>query len=223
MFIACKCSKNLCNFYLFLRYLHTRHRQCVIARFANCSVDQVRYAIQEWVPKWFRVAKLFTRLTWLGDFPQVFHDLQPADLNAASNKRIEKGDTDDEFSDSDNDEDGSSNEGVWKDWNIQYVNLDGKVFLCEGFNKSHLLKRSCYSNKTSTSGLQTLVWSMPCGIPFLVTGLFAAKLSEKRQVALHSRWLVAIPPGIYLNGDRGFRNLQRHYEKFVLTMPIILF
>ena len=180
-------------------------------------------AIQDWVPKWFRVAKVFTRLPWLGDYPQVFLDLQPADLNAVSNKRIEKVDTDDECSDTDIEEDRSTDEDVWKDWNIKYVNLDGKVFPCEGFNKSHLLKRSCFSNKTSSSGLQTLVWSMPCGIPFLVTGLFAAKLSEKRQVALHSGWLVAIPPGIHVNLDRGFRNLQRHYKKYVFTMPIMLF
>lgn len=207
-------------FACFLRYLHTRHPQYVIASFANCSVYQVEQALKEWVPKWFEISKKFTRLTWLGNYPQVFDDLQPADLSAASNKRIENVDTDDEDSNSDFDDDRSSEEQVWKEWNIKFVNLDGKVFPLEGFNKSHLLKRSCYSNKTSSSGLQTLVWSMPCGIPFLVTGLFAAKLSEKRQVALHSGWLVAIPPGVHINADRGFRNLQRHYEKCVLTIRI---
>lgn len=96
---------------------------------------------------------------------------------------------------------------------MAFVNLDGKVFTLEQFRSAHPLARGCFSNKTKPSGLQTLVWSTPCGIPFLVTGLFAAKLSEKHQVALHSGWLVAVPKGVAILEDRGFRWLQRHYPK----------
>ena len=81
-------------------------------------------------------------------------------------------------------------------FDFQFVSLDGKVFPLDNFNRSHMLDRACFSSKTKTSGLQTLVWSMPCGIPIIVTGLFAAKLSEKRQVKLHSGWLVAVPPNV---------------------------
>lgn len=95
----------------------------------------------------------------------------------------------------------------------KFVTLDGKVFPLQQFHSSSVLARSCFSNKTKTSGLQTLAWAMPSGLPFLVTGLFAAKLSEKRQVALHSQWLGAIPQNVCILEDRGFRSLQRHYPK----------
>ena len=96
---------------------------------------------------------------------------------------------------------------------MKFVNLDGKVFALDQFRSAHPLARACFSNKTKSSGLQTLVWSTPSGVPFLVTGLFAAKLSEKHQVALHSGWLVAVPKGVAILEDRGFRWLQRHYPK----------
>ena len=99
------------------------------------------------------------------------------------------------------------------EFRFKFVSLDGKVFPFEGFRGSHALNRACFSSKTQTSGLQTLVWSMPCGTPILVTGLFAAKLSEKRQVQIHSKWLAAIPGDVAILEDRGFRKLQRYYPK----------
>ena len=48
-----------------------------------------------------------------------------------------------------------------------------------------------------------------------VTGLFAAGLGEKEQVALHTGWLVMFPAGVNIMQDRGFRLLQRFYPKYV--------
>jgi len=117
-------------------------------------------------------------------------------------------------SDSDNDSD-ASDDGTDSDeaLNCKFVTLDGKVFPVQTSKVSHMLKRACYSSKTGTAGFQTLVWAMPCGSPILVTGLFAAKLSEPRQVELHSGWLVAIPKGVSILEDRGFRRLQHCYPK----------
>ena len=120
--------------------------------------------------------------------------------------------------DSDFDGDGDSDSDNFDNsdaLNCKFVSLDGKVFPVEASNLSNIVKRACYSNKTKCSGLQTLVWSMPCGIPLLVTGLFAAKLSEPRQVQLHAGWLVAIPKDVAILEDRGFRRLQRYYKKYV--------
>ena len=109
--------------------------------------------------------------------------------------------------------DSASSTGSDSEFRFKFVSLDGKVFPFEGFRGSHALNRACFSSKTQTSGLQTLVWSMPCGTPILVTGLFAAKLSEKRQVQIHSKWLEALPMDVRVLQDRGFRKLQRYYTK----------
>jgi len=106
-------------------------------------------------------------------------------------------------------------EDIIKALDFHFVSLDGKVFPVETPRVSHLAGRAVWSNKVSASGVQTLVWSTPCGLPLLVTGLFAGKLSEKRQVAMHSGWLAAIPKGVDILQDRGFRNLQRYYPKYV--------
>jgi hypothetical protein len=164
-------------------FLHTRHTQAYLASQANCSKFMVRNAIKHWAPKWREVAERFGRLTWLGDYPEIFEQMQAKD---------------------EPDEEGAA-------FNFVFVNLDGKVFPCQQSRLSGVMKRSFFSHKTGTAGLQTLVWSMSCGLPVLVTGLFAAKLSEKAQVALHSGWLVALPPGVAVLEDRGFRNLQRFY------------
>ena len=74
-----------------------------------------------------------------------------------------------------------------------------------------------YSNKVKRAGLQTLVYSASCGLPLIVTGLFGAKLSEKRQVQLHSKWL-NFPESIRIMADRGFRNLQRWYKNSNIHM-----
>ena len=96
-----------------------------------------------------------------------------------------------------------------------------RFFLARALTNHICLKE--VASATRHHRLDSRPWCGRCRVPFLVTGLFAAKLSEKRQVALHSGWLVAIPPGIHVNLDRGFRNLQRHYKKYVFTMPIMLF
>ena len=143
------------------------------------------------------------------------------------NSSADESDTDSERSDSDDnvvsddsdsddsDDSDSDNFDSGDTLNCKFVSLDGKVFPVEASNLSNIVKRACYSNKTKCSGIQTLVWSMPCGIPLLVTGLFAAKLSEPRQVQLHSGWLVGIPKDVAILEDRGFRRLQRYYKKYV--------
>ena len=45
--------------------------------------------------------------------------------------------------------------------------------------------------------------------------MFAALLSEKEQVALHTGWLVMFPAGVNVMCDRGFRLLQRFYPQYV--------
>ena len=92
-----------------------------------------------------------------------------------------------------------------------FINLDGKVFPCEQSRAASLVGRAMYSNKVKRAGLQTLAYSASCGLPLIVTGLFGAKLSEKRQVQLHSKWL-NFPESIRIMADRGFRNLQRWYK-----------
>jgi hypothetical protein len=46
------------------------------------------------------------------------------------------------------------------------------------------------------------------------TSLFGARLSEKRQVQLHSPWLKWLPKALAILADRGFRNCQRFYGNF---------
>ena len=143
-------------------------------------------------------------------------DLEP---ERCSDNDEDNSNNNDDDSDSGDDDDGGDDDDSDKDMTLgcPFVNLDGKVFPVQTSNVSHVLKRACYSSKTGTSGLQTLVWSMPCGIPIIVTGLFAARLSEPRQVELHSRWLSAIPAGVSILEDRGFRRLQHCYPKYVLV------
>ena len=162
---------------------------------AKCKPGQVRQAIQEWVPRWHTVAKACTQLTWLDKYPKVLAAMQPADLKAARNKK------------------GITPMDDGEDESNMYVCLDGKVFPLQLFRSSYILQRATYSNKTGDNGVQTLAWSAPCGIPLLVTNLFAAKLSEKRQVELHSPWLKTFPQNVDILADRGFRGTQRSYTK----------
>ena len=197
----------------------------VLAQHAHCTLHQVKDAIALWYPRWHKIGRAFTQLTWLGAYPQVFEEGQPhPDVYKAHDNGSGSGDSgsdDDGSGSSDNDSDdvGGDDAPARKRpkieplLDVKFVSLDGKVFNLDKFRRSHTAARCCYSDKTKTSGLQTLVWSLPCGIPILVTGLFGAKLSEKHQVGLHSGWLVAIPPGVSILEDRGFRKLQRHYPK----------
>ena len=209
----------------------------ILAGLANCSPERVKAAVDLWVPKWFAVAKAFTRLTWLDEFPYVFSALQPLESARARRRRrqdsvmVNRNDDDDSGDDDDgkSDDDDDSGDGDAEDghdagtddddtddeggFDVDFVCLDGKVFDSQRFHSSHVLNRACFSSKTQSSGLQSLVWSMPCGFPFLVTDLFGAKLSEQRQVKLHSRWLKSIPHDVAVLQDRGFRKLQRHYPK----------
>ena len=157
-----------------------------LAGLANCSLPQVKTAIDNWVPKWYKIAKAYTRMTWLGKFPEVYEELRPT---------------------------GSRN-----NFDFKFVNLDGKVFPCEQSRVSGLIGRAMYSNKVKKAGLQTLVWSAPCGLPLLVTGLFGGKLSEKQHVRIHSGWLIAFPKGVRIMADRGFRRLQRWYKHHNIHM-----
>jgi len=219
---------------LVCRYLHTGMPQHVLATLANCSLKQVQSAIKAWHPRWLQIGKAFTRMTWLGEFPKVFELSQPHQTvdsrsgesgNRAQN--VGHGETEGESNmdgDSDNDSDSDIDSAdraraspkrprIEPLHDVYFVSLDGKAFELEQFHQSHLAARCCYSGMTRSSGLQSLVWSLPCGIPILVTGLFGAKLSEKRQVQLHSGWLVAIPPGVSILQDRTFRKLRRYYQK----------
>lgn len=157
-----------------------------LAGLANCSFTQVKTAIDNWVPKWYNIAKAYTRMTWLGKFPEVYEELRPT---------------------------GSRN-----NFDFKFVNLDGKVFPCEQSRVSGLIGRAMYSNKVKKAGLQTLVWSAPCGLPLLVTGLFGGKLSEKQHVRIHKGWLLAFPKGVRIMADRGFRRLQRWYKHHNIHM-----
>ena len=183
--------------------------------------------MDEWVPLWYERAKCFTRMTWLGRYEEVFELMQPirgakaskvindaagvqSDGSDDDDSDLNNDDTDDHSDDnSDSDSDDDSDEAL----TCKFVTLDGKVFPVQTSKVSHALKRACYSSKTGTAGLQTLVWAMPCGSPILVTGLFAAKFTEPRQVELHSGWLVAIPKDVSILEDRGFRRLQHCYPK----------
>jgi len=235
------------------RFLHTRYARHMLASLANCSVQQINTAIDIWVPRWFDVAKVFTRFTWLGSHPDVFAAMQPLESADARRKRQEKArphqqmgrqgscsvtvgssdgcgmdDAMDDQRDTCCDNSGpisqGDNSGIDLDsrpsqcesdsdddrhLDLQFVSLDGKVFPLDKFNRSYLLNRACFSSKTGTSGLQALVWSLPCGIPIVVTGLFGAQ----RHGQLHSGWLVAVPKGVDILQDRGFRGLQRNHRK----------
>ena len=201
------------------RFLHTAQPDSVLAGLANCALPQLRSARKDWVPQWEKIATPLTRLTWLGSFPKVFEQMQPARKvdTAATVDRVEDQERAGDAREASNgNADDSSDEDGNNTFNFNFVAVDGKVFVIENSQTSSLLRRASFSAKTKTSGFQTLVWSMPCGTPILVTGLFAAKLSEKKQVALHSGWLVALPPNVAVLADRGFRRLQRHYPKYVV-------
>ena len=187
------------------RFLHTGYPLSIIATAANCAVWRIREAQKEWVTKWQEVATPLTRQIWLGEYPEVFKQMQPAPRRSSSSNNNDSGNVA-----------GADVAQEDDDFDFHFVSLDSKVFPCESSRIANFLDRSLYSSKTESSGFQTLVWSMPCGTPFLVTGLFGAKCSEKHQVAMHSGWLTAVPKGVSVLADRGFRMLQRYYPKSVL-------
>ena len=162
-----------------------------ISMSANCSRGKVRAAIRCWAPKWKKLARRLCQLTWLPE--SVFAGF-----------RVEPPETDDGFSCDDS-----------------FVCLDGKVFPTQESRKSSILNRASYSSKTDTCGSQALVWSMQTGTPFLATWLYAARLSEKLHVALHSPWLRGIPSSVGVLKDRGLRGLQRFYpNRNTIIIPV---
>lgn len=171
-----------------------------LAGLAHCSLKKVTAARDKWVPKWRDAVTPLFRQTWLGKCRQVFSEMQavPVDENSATDDSAHGNDGDDN-----------------RMFDSDFVCLDGKVFDGETSRAGNFLHGCMQSSKTGSSGFQTMVWSMPCGTPFLVTGLFGAKCSEKRQVAMHSRWLAAVPEDVAVLKDRGLRMLQRYYPKFV--------
>ena len=94
-----------------------------------------------------------TRLTWLGESPQVFAAMQ-----------TEENPDDRDFF-----------------LGVHFVNL-GKVFPCDKSRLRNVIKRALYSSKTKKSGMQVLVWSLPCGTP---RGTFVA--TRRRQNPKHTR------------------------------------
>ena len=108
---------------------------------AKCTPLQVKSAITEWVPRWYTVAKAFTQMNWLKDYPSLLDAMQPANLKAARNKK------------------GITLEDDGEDESNMFVCLDGKVFPMQCFQSSYILQRATYSNKTGDNGVQTLAWS----------------------------------------------------------------
>lgn len=70
-------------------------------------------------------------------------------------------------------------------------------------------QRSCRPFATTASTAAAIA-----APPAQATSLFGARLSEKRQVQLHSPWLKWLPKALAILADRGFRNCQRFYGNF---------
>ena len=123
---------------------HGQHVCAVNVTQTYSSKDKIGRAVRLWAPRWNEVANRLTRLTWLGEYPQVFAAMQTEE----------------------NPDDLDFFQGV------HFVNLDGKVFPCDKSRLHNVIKRALYSSKTKNTGMQVLVWSMPCGTPILVRGRF---------------------------------------------------
>ena len=104
------------------------------------SKSKIRRAVRRWAPRWQVVANSLCGQTWLGAYPQVFAAMQV--------------------------DESPDDNGTFA--GLHFVNLDGKVFSCDQSRLNNAVKRALYSAKTKSSGLQALVWSMPCGTPILV-------------------------------------------------------
>ena len=109
-------------------------------------------------PGWNEVANRLTGLTWLGEYPQVFAAMQTEE----------------------NPDDQDFFQGV------HFVNLDGKVFPCDKSRLHNVIKRALYSSKTKKTGMQALVWSMPCGTPILVrAAIYVQQMSRSSRCPTH--------------------------------------
>ena len=109
---------------------------------ANCSRYSAVKAIRYWKPKWVNATSRLVRTgMWLDE--SVHAGLQPKEQPA---------DDTDAFID------------------VPYITLDGKVFGAAASRRSSAENGSMHSNKTGTSGFQTMMWGAACGLPLIVRG-----------------------------------------------------